>query len=85
MKAFQGVDKLPDAGRSLAWPAPPPILVKAHKMLYNVQLRYWAYLKVQKISKDQRDAFEQKIVAYELFHGKRPWEYNLLKVSYLFP
>ncbi|XP_065165017.1 unconventional myosin ID isoform X2 [Atheta coriaria] len=82
---FKDAKKLPDYGKIISWPKPPPALMDTAKTLrkyYN----YWrGYMILRKIPKEDRPELRLKIAAATCLKGKRPyygldrqWEGNYL-------
>ncbi len=44
-------------------------------MLEALQRRWWAQTVVNLISKTDMGAVQQKCLAYDIFHGKKYWQY----------
>jgi len=72
-KAFANVRNDPHFGKYIQWPQNPAALGNAVNLLYQVLLNWWAYKMVTSLTSEQQAAVRQKIAAYNIFHGKKPW------------
>lgn len=71
-KAFKGVEKMPDWGKSIAWPPHPPVLEKASVLLHKVHNNWKAEQMVKSLGSEE-PVMRQKALALEIFRGKKPW------------
>jgi len=71
-KAFAGVKTMPDWGKNVVWPAHPPVLEKAAKLLRKIHLNWKAKKMVLSLGPDE-PLMRQKALALDIFRGKKPW------------
>jgi len=71
-KSFQGVAKMPDYGKSIAWPPHPPVLEKAANLLKKIHKNWKAEQMVKSLGPDE-PVMRQKALALEIFRGNKPW------------
>jgi len=70
-------------GKFLTWPTTPKysstaadafnLLVKRLKAIYA---KYRAVKMIKTLNTEQQEEMRQKISAYDIFHGKKPWEFS---------
>jgi len=74
IRVFKTVKQDPSLGKNLAWPNPPKLLEEALGLLKEVHAVWRAHTIVGRLTKDEQQLVRQKIVAYDIFHGKKYWE-----------
>jgi myosin-1 len=76
LKQFENVKYDPHYGKFIEWPSVPEGLKEFDKWAKGIQ-RNWAAMKVVlALSEEMRIEVRKKIAAYNLFHGKKHWEYS---------
>eukprot|EP01125_Pyxidicula_operculata_P021063 TRINITY_DN7981_c0_g1_i1.p1 TRINITY_DN7981_c0_g1~~TRINITY_DN7981_c0_g1_i1.p1 ORF type:complete len:1056 (-),score=257.32 TRINITY_DN7981_c0_g1_i1:84-3071(-) len=73
---FQDVKNIYDHANLKLWDStliPPPILQRGADMMKTIHHHWWARKTVQSIDERDKPALDQKIMAYDLFHGKKSW------------
>eukprot|EP01119_Soliformovum_irregulare_P003562 TRINITY_DN1423_c0_g2_i1.p1 TRINITY_DN1423_c0_g2~~TRINITY_DN1423_c0_g2_i1.p1 ORF type:complete len:1033 (-),score=362.49 TRINITY_DN1423_c0_g2_i1:84-3182(-) len=81
-KAYRWIKNVRDAfgdvrsdlqlGKRVAWPQPPRVLERAQTLLKQIHQVWRAYTMVKSL-KDDEPEMRQKVLAYDIFHGKKPW------------
>jgi len=74
LDVLKGVESMPDKGLSITWPPPPEVLFRSQEMLQAMQRRWWATSIVAAVPKEDMPAMQQKIFAYDIFHGNKYWQ-----------
>eukprot|EP01121_Diplochlamys_sp_Union-15-3_P014837 TRINITY_DN4791_c0_g3_i1.p1 TRINITY_DN4791_c0_g3~~TRINITY_DN4791_c0_g3_i1.p1 ORF type:complete len:565 (+),score=86.86 TRINITY_DN4791_c0_g3_i1:67-1695(+) len=72
--AFSNVAKDPKYGKNIAWPAHPSVLRSAAKYLRDIHARWRAHKMISSLSESDRSQMKQKILAHDVFQGKKPWD-----------
>mmetsp|Transcript_27233 Transcript_27233/g.38371 ORF Transcript_27233/g.38371 Transcript_27233/m.38371 type:complete len:1003 (-) Transcript_27233:51-3059(-) len=72
-KTFRNVRQDPHYGKYTKWPQHPKILTNGVAMLHKVHNNWWAKMKVTALTAEQQAFMRQKILAYDIFRGKKPW------------
>jgi len=70
---FKDVATMPDYGKNVPYPPHPSILERFSKLLRKIHLNWRAKMIVKKLSKDQQILMRKKILAYDIFRKKKPW------------
>lgn len=74
---FQGVTTMPDLGKSVEWPHPPPILTKFVSYAQQIHARWRAKVILLRIPVRDRPEVQLKAIAYGALNNRRPnWGYN---------
>jgi hypothetical protein len=60
-------------GVAIAWPPAPPVLAEALRHFKRIQQTWRGTHIVRGIPEAQRPLYRMKIRAYDIFHGKKPW------------
>jgi myosin-1 len=60
-------------GRYFTWPPNPKVLGNAVVLLKRVHLCWWAKMKITALTAEQQAYMRQKVLAYDIFGGKKPW------------
>ncbi|XP_029641534.1 unconventional myosin-Id isoform X2 [Octopus sinensis] len=82
---FRNVKKRKNYGKNLTWPNYPVVIKDFMPILTLAYHRWWAWMKIETIPKDERTMFHMKILTAEMLKGQRPewglkrkWEGNYL-------
>eukprot|EP01101_Sappina_pedata_P000405 TRINITY_DN1044_c0_g1_i1.p1 TRINITY_DN1044_c0_g1~~TRINITY_DN1044_c0_g1_i1.p1 ORF type:complete len:1010 (-),score=418.88 TRINITY_DN1044_c0_g1_i1:23-2779(-) len=70
---FKNVRSDPKFGKGIAWPPAPPVIKEGAKNLHNVW-RNWRANKLIKGLGNDAEHRRQKVVAYNIFNTKKPWQ-----------
>jgi len=74
LNAFRDVKNTNDFGmKTIAWPPAPPVLQKGLEQMQTIQSRWWAHELLMTVKQEDVPVLEQKVLAYDLFHSKKPW------------
>jgi len=78
IKLFQDVKKMDlfDLGKSIKWPQHPPLLKKGKDFLYSIWKWWRAGMLIKSLNQVETAKVKQKILTYDLFHGKKIWKSN---------
>ena len=77
VNTFKGVRNMPDLGKSKQWPRPPAVLHGFVERLKRMHELWRAKVILSRMPLHLREAFSQKIAAYEHLQGKRSeWGYT---------
>jgi myosin-1 len=82
---FRDVRSLPDLGKSVQWPQPPPVLAEFVDYLKSIHARWRAELVLQKVPIQDRPEVQLKCIAYDMLQDRcaewglsRKWHGNYL-------
>ncbi|CAI8001644.1 Unconventional myosin-Ig [Geodia barretti] len=74
---FRGVASMPDLGKSIPWPEPPPVLTKFVTYAQQIHARWRAKVILLRIPVRDRPEVQLKAIAYgALSHRREKWGYN---------
>lgn len=74
---FQGVAMMPDLGKSIRWPHPPPVLTKFVSYAQQIHARWRAKVILLRIPVRDRPEVQLKAIAYGCLDNRRKnWGYN---------
>eukprot|EP01126_Amoeba_proteus_P065590 TRINITY_DN935_c0_g1_i7.p1 TRINITY_DN935_c0_g1~~TRINITY_DN935_c0_g1_i7.p1 ORF type:complete len:716 (-),score=138.71 TRINITY_DN935_c0_g1_i7:110-2257(-) len=73
LNTFKQVETSPNCGLDIPWPEAPQVLVRSQSALQIIQQRWWAQSLVFKIPQASLPVVKQKVLAYEIFYDKKPW------------
>ena len=77
VNTFRNVRQMPDYGKRLQWPRPPAVLLGFVDRLKRMHELWRAKMILSKMPLHLKDAFPQKIAAFEALHNKRSeWGYT---------
>jgi len=62
-------------GKDIPFPPAPPALKTAGVLVHRVFLTWRAAKMIRALGKEKEGEMRQKVVAYDIFKGKKPWEY----------
>ncbi|KAK2703841.1 hypothetical protein QYM36_017781 [Artemia franciscana] len=86
--AFRNVKQMPDYGKRLRWPAPPPVLKQTTAMLKAIHERWRAWMILRVIPQSDWPQLRLKVAACDVLRGKRPdyglwrkWEGDYLSLT----
>jgi myosin-1 len=81
---FAEVKKDPLFGKYVKWPAHPIVLTKANGQLTKIHLKWRVESMVKSLDAKQTEIMKEKIIAYDIFHGRKAWSYfRLFEHNYL--
>jgi len=63
-------------GKNASWPQVPAALDRSIEMLQKVLLNWRCNKLVKKLSAEDQAHMRQKVLAYSIFHGKKPWSFG---------
>ncbi|KAM6226111.1 unconventional myosin-Ig-like, partial [Porphyrio hochstetteri] len=69
---FQAARSLPDFGKSLAWPEPPPVLGQFQEVTQRLFCRWWALQVVRNVPPSALGQVRAKVAALGVLGGLRP-------------
>ncbi|XP_019850778.1 PREDICTED: LOW QUALITY PROTEIN: unconventional myosin-Id-like [Amphimedon queenslandica] len=72
VELFSNVRSLPDLGKSIVWPDPPPVLQQCVSFLKDIHGRWRAEFILRKVPVQDRPAVQLKCVAYDVLQNRRP-------------
>ena len=72
-QAFGGAGQDPYYGKYTRWPEAWPRHADAFGYFYMMWQNWWAYKMVTSLSFDEQTLMREKILAMDLFSGKKPW------------
>jgi len=72
-KTFQNVAQDPQYGKTTRWPNHGPVLDAGVNMLQRVHENWRAKMMILSLSPEDQAEMRQKVLAYSIFHGKKPW------------
>jgi myosin-1 len=72
IRAFQGVAKMPDYGKSVRWPPHPPVLDRGAGLVHKIHNTWRAEQMVKSLGPEE-STMRQKALALEIFRGNKPW------------
>ncbi|GAB1601174.1 unconventional myosin-Id [Argonauta hians] len=82
---FRNVKRQKNYGKNITWPSYPVVIKNFLPVLTLAYHRWWAWMKIETIPKDERTMFHMKILTAEMLKGqrlewglKRKWEGNYL-------
>jgi len=73
-RAFENVKQDPTWGKNVQWPEPPNVLRNGAALVKKIWTNWRARKMVQKLSPEQQAEMRQKVLAYTIFKGKKPWD-----------
>eukprot|EP00128_Syssomonas_multiformis_P011232 Colp12_sorted_trinity150504_noHs@22175 len=68
----------PHFGLYFEWPQYQDHLTKTVEVVYKIFKMWRAVKMVESLTPEQQDRMRQKIVSYDIFHGKKPWQFQRL-------
>eukprot|EP01119_Soliformovum_irregulare_P003560 TRINITY_DN1423_c0_g1_i1.p1 TRINITY_DN1423_c0_g1~~TRINITY_DN1423_c0_g1_i1.p1 ORF type:complete len:1011 (-),score=356.36 TRINITY_DN1423_c0_g1_i1:277-3309(-) len=72
-QVFANVKQDKNWGKNFQWPSHPRILSNGVKYLHMVHANWRAKMMITSLSKEEQAHMRQKVLAYDLFKGKKPW------------
>jgi len=75
-RAFANVKNDKDWGKNIPWPQHPPILDTGVGLLHKVHANWRAYKMVTSLTAQEQAHMRQKVLAYTIFKGNKPWAYS---------
>eukprot|EP01117_Protostelium_nocturnum_P009771 TRINITY_DN3491_c0_g1_i1.p1 TRINITY_DN3491_c0_g1~~TRINITY_DN3491_c0_g1_i1.p1 ORF type:complete len:1018 (+),score=236.89 TRINITY_DN3491_c0_g1_i1:251-3304(+) len=73
-KAFEGVQKDPSYGKHVKWPEAPKVLQQGSILVKKIWANWRARKMVEALTPSDQAEMRQKVLAYTIFHGKKPWD-----------
>lgn len=75
IKAFGDVKKDEKLGKNIVWPTPPAVLNRGVEMMKKIFIYWRAETMIQSLkTQENKLAMRQKILTYDIFHGKKYWK-----------
>jgi len=62
-------------GKYVKWPPHPVVLTKAGGQLNRIHLKWRVESMVKSLNPQQTEVMKEKIVAYDIFHGRKTWSF----------
>lgn len=72
-KTFKNVQSDPTFGKNVRWPQHPKILENASVLIRKIHVNWRAKMMVNQLSPSDQAEMRQKVLAYTIFAGKKPW------------
>eukprot|EP01097_Dermamoeba_algensis_P009393 TRINITY_DN660_c0_g1_i10.p1 TRINITY_DN660_c0_g1~~TRINITY_DN660_c0_g1_i10.p1 ORF type:complete len:779 (+),score=206.65 TRINITY_DN660_c0_g1_i10:954-3290(+) len=73
ISSFQNVKSDPTLGKTTKWPPVTPGSARAEGYLILIWRKWRAERMVKSLSEEETSIIKQKIITYDIFHGKKPW------------
>jgi len=73
--AFANVQRDPQWGKNTQWPKHPSVLDRAAELIHKVHNTWRAEKMVMSLGA-KAPAMRQKVLAYDIFHGKKKWQFS---------
>ncbi|PRP88238.1 myosin IE [Planoprotostelium fungivorum] len=72
--AFEGVSRDATYGKNIQWPEPPRVLKNGSILVKKIWANWRARKMVLALTAEQQAEMRQKVLAYTIFSGKKPWD-----------
>jgi len=76
IRQFKNVATDPKLGKFIEWPTPPKVLEPALVLVKKIWANWRANKIVKALTPDQQEEMRQKIVAYDIFRSRKPWNFQ---------